>query len=55
MIFFLVEQFSEYYFSLPGITDYLYDSSFDSVMLQVFSNNKQFLGASGPFPQLVCF
>lgn len=45
-----VPKSNDYTFSLHGVTDYLYESPVDDILVQVFTESKKYVGATGPFP-----
>ena len=46
---FNVSKAADFNFSAPGITDYLYDSTFDGFGMQLFTSTKQYVGAANCF------
>ncbi|VDO54799.1 unnamed protein product [Haemonchus placei] len=40
---------------LPSVTSYLYESPYDSVLVQLFSSTKEFIGASSSYPERYSF
>lgn len=44
---------SEYQFELNGLSEYLYESPYDDIFIQVFSNSKEFLGGTSSFRERV--
>uniref|UniRef100_A0A915CJ53 Tripeptidyl-peptidase 2 n=1 Tax=Parascaris univalens TaxID=6257 RepID=A0A915CJ53_PARUN len=48
---FSIPKATEAFIELPGITNYLYENSFDDVHVMLFSSTKQFVGSSSSYPK----
>uniref|UniRef100_F1KRN9 Tripeptidyl-peptidase 2 n=1 Tax=Ascaris suum TaxID=6253 RepID=F1KRN9_ASCSU len=48
---FSIPKATEAFIELPGITNYLYENSFDDVHVMLFSSTKQFIGSSSSYPK----
>ncbi|VDM41821.1 unnamed protein product [Toxocara canis] len=48
---FSIPKATEAFMELPGITNYLYENSFDDVHIMLFTSTKQFIGSSSSFPK----
>ncbi|KAK5983257.1 Subtilase-type proteinase, partial [Trichostrongylus colubriformis] len=40
---------------LPNVTSYLYESPFDTILVQLFSSSKEYIGASSSYPERYSF
>ncbi|VDK58046.1 unnamed protein product [Anisakis simplex] len=48
---FSIAKATEVFLELPGLTNYLYENSFDDVHIMLFTSTKQFVGSSSSYPK----
>lgn len=50
-----VQKTNEFSFALHGLTDFLYENPVDDVLIQIFTESKKYVRATGPYPDRVSF